>query len=44
MHYGETDAAPIHGQTTPQEAQALIEEGVEIAPILFPIAPPKDLN
>ncbi|WP_428333860.1 DUF1178 family protein [Novosphingobium sp.] len=44
MHYGETDAAPIHGEATPQEAQALHEEGVSIAPILFPIAPPKDLN
>jgi len=44
MHYGETDVTPIHGQATPQEARALIEEGVDIAPILFPIAPPKDLN
>jgi hypothetical protein len=44
MHYGETDAAPIHGQATPEEASALIEEGVEIAPILFPIAPPGKAN
>jgi len=44
MHYGEKDAAPIHGQATPEEAKALFEEGVEIAPILFPLAPPKDLN
>ena len=44
MHYGETDVTAIHGQATPQEARALIEEGVDIAPILFPIAPPKDLN
>ena len=44
MHYGETDAAPIHGQATPDEAKALFEEGVEIAPILFPIAPPGKAN
>jgi hypothetical protein len=44
MHYGEKDQAPIHGQATPDEARALIEEGVEIAPILFPVAPPDDLN
>jgi hypothetical protein len=44
MHYGEKDAAPIHGQATPEEAKALFEEGVEIAPILFPLAPPKELN
>ncbi|WP_028640295.1 DUF1178 family protein [Novosphingobium acidiphilum] len=44
MHYGETQAAPIHGQATPEEASALIEEGVEIAPILFPVAPPGKAN
>jgi len=44
MHYGETDAAPIHGQATPDEAKALFEEGVEIAPILFPVAPPGKAN
>jgi hypothetical protein len=44
MHYGESPAAPIHGQTTPQEARALVEEGVDIAPILFPIAPPGTTN
>lgn len=44
MHYGEKDAALIHGQATPDEARALIEEGVEIAPILFPVAPPGEVN
>jgi hypothetical protein len=44
MHYGETDSVPIHGETTPEEARALIDEGVEIAPILFPIAPPGKAN
>jgi hypothetical protein len=44
MHYGERDAALIHGQATPDEASALIEEGIEIAPILFPIAPPGKAN
>jgi hypothetical protein len=44
MHYGEKDAAPIHGQASPEEAEALIEEGITIAPILFPIAPPGKAN
>ena len=44
MHYGETDAAPIHGQATSDEARALAEEGVEIAPLLFPVAPPGKAN
>ncbi len=44
MHYGEEDAAPIHGQASLDEAKALAEEGVAIAPILFPIAPPDEVN
>ena len=44
MHYGEQDAEPIHGQATPDEARALIDEGVEVAPILFSIAPPGEVN
>lgn len=44
MHYGDKDHAPIHGQATLQEAQELVEEGIEIAPILFPLAPPGHVN
>lgn len=41
MHYGEQDEAPIHGQASLEEAKALVDEGVEVAPLPFPIAPPK---
>ena len=44
MHYGEADHAAIHGQATPDEARALIEEGIEIAPLLVPVAPPGEVN
>lgn len=44
MHYGERDAAPIHGQASIAEAKALIEEGVSVAPLPFPVAPPEKLN
>ena len=44
MHYGERDAETIHGQTTPDEARALIEEGVPVSPLPFPIAPPDEVN
>jgi hypothetical protein len=44
MHYGERDEAPIHGQATLAEAKALIEEGVPVAPLPFPVAPPDKLN
>jgi len=44
MHLGEQDVRPIHGQTTPEEAKALIEDGVPVAPLLLPIIPPKSQN
>lgn len=44
MHYGERDHAPIHGQATPDEVEDLLAEGVEIAPLPFPVAPPDAVN
>lgn len=44
MHLGEQDARPIHGQTTPDEAKALIEEGIPVAPLLLPLRDPKREN
>lgn len=42
IHYGETDHRDIYGETTPEEARELIEEGVEVAPL--PIVPPGRAN
>ena len=37
IHYGEAEARGIMGRATPEEAQALTEEGIEIAPLpVFP--------
>ncbi len=44
MHYGEREIEPIHGQATLQEAQELIEEGIEVAPLPFPVGPPGEAN
>lgn len=44
MHYGEGDAEAIHGEASLEEAQKLVEEGIEIAPLPFPVTPPEDLN
>ncbi len=44
MHYGEVGTAIIHGQATLKEAKDLADEGIAIAPLPFPVAPPKDLN
>jgi hypothetical protein len=37
MHYGEIAHRPIYGEASPDEAKALIEEGVEVAPL--PVLP-----
>ena len=44
MHYGEKDQATIHGQATRAEAEELWEEGILIAPLLIPVAPPDEVN
>jgi hypothetical protein len=44
MHYGERDSETIHGQASPEEAQALFDEGIPVAPLPFPVAPPDELN
>ena len=44
MHYGEKDRSTIHGEVAPTEARALIEEGVDVAPLPFPVVPPEAKN
>lgn len=44
MHYGEKDEAPIHGSASLEEAKKLVDEGVPVAPLPFPVAPPDKLN
>lgn len=44
MHLGEQELRPIHGQTSAEEARALIEEGVPVAPLLLPVRQPKSEN
>jgi len=44
MHYGEREAEPIHGQATIEEARELLDEGIAIAPLPFPVAPPGEAN
>lgn len=44
MHYGERDVESIHGQATLKEAKDLLEEGIQVAPLPFPVAPPGKAN
>jgi hypothetical protein len=41
MHYGDIEHRPIYGEASPDEAKALVEEGVEVMPLP---ALPEDRN
>lgn len=44
MHLGEEPSASIYGEASRSEAISLIEEGVAIAPLPFPVVPPSARN
>ncbi|WP_426437945.1 DUF1178 family protein [Bradyrhizobium genosp. P] len=33
MHYGDIEHRPIYGEASPEEARALVDEGVEVSPL-----------
>ncbi|MCU6453521.1 DUF1178 family protein [Sphingomonas sp. A2-49] len=44
MHQGEEDSRPIHGRASIADAQALVAEGVPVAPLPLPVVPPEKAN
>lgn len=44
MHLGDKEARPVHGQASAEEARSLVEDGVPIAPLPLPLAPPRQVN
>jgi len=44
MHLGEAEHRQIHGQASPEQAKALVAEGVPVAPLPLPIIPPGEAN
>jgi len=44
MHLGEIDSATIHGEVSRDQARSLIEDGVPVAPLPFPVVPPEAQN
>ena len=40
IHLGEVENRSIHGQATAEEARSLIDDGIEVAPLPFPVRPP----
>ncbi|NML04437.1 DUF1178 family protein [Sphingomonas sp. G-3-2-10] len=44
MHDGDEPHAQIHGQATLEQAKELIDDGVAVAPLPFPVVPPEACN
>ena len=44
MDAGEIATSTIHGEVTAKEARALLEDGVAVMPLPFPIIPPEKRN
>lgn len=44
MHEGRAKDDLIHGQTSPEEAQALRDDGIAAMPLLVPFVPPEAAN
>ena len=44
IHDGEREPEAIHGEASVDEAIALAEDGVPLAPLPFPVIPPDQLN
>jgi hypothetical protein len=38
IHYGEVEARAVRGQATPEQRQALLDEGIEVVPLPIPAA------
>ena len=44
MHFGEQETRPIHGETSTDEAKALIEDGIPVAALPLPVRRPSRDN
>lgn len=44
IHLGEAEARAIHGRASRAEAEGLVEDGIPVAPLLFPVPEPGEEN
>ena len=44
IHDGEIEPEQVHGNATIEQAKALVDEGVPVAPLPFPVVPPSQVN
>ena len=44
MHNGEIETAQVHGNATLEQAKALVQDGISVAPLPLPVTPPSQIN
>jgi hypothetical protein len=44
IHLGDVDARAIHGRATREQAESLLDEGIMVAPLPFPVVEPGEEN
>ena len=44
IHVGEAVERSIYGEASKEETRALLDEGIAVAPLIFPVAPPGEAN
>ena len=44
IHLGDAEARAIHGRATSDDARDLIEDGIQVSPLLFPVPEPGEEN
>lgn len=44
MHLGEAETRAVHGNAGPDDVRDLLDEGVPILPLPFPVVPPNQVN
>jgi hypothetical protein len=44
MHTGEIDREQVHGNATIEQAKALVDDGIAVAPLPLPVKPPSQIN
>lgn len=44
IHLGQAEARSIHGRATRADAESLVEDGIPVAPLPFPVPPPEEQN
>ena len=44
MHSGEIQPAQVHGNASLEQAKALADDGIPVAPLPLPVTPPNQLN